>query len=165
MSARVRPLQLADAPVVAALAAEFADYLRGLGDTGAHLLTAEALQRDGFGPRAAFAGLVAADSNTDRLVGYLLYTLGYDADLAARTVFIIDLYVSPTARRQGAGRALMSEAARLCREMGGAYLFWAVYRPNRLAADFYTALGARYVDDLDFMFIDVSPQQGGGVSE
>src|SRR5258708_29275994 len=57
---RVRPLSLEDAPAVAELATAFADYLRGLGDTGEHLLTAEAIRRDGFGPRAAFAGLVAA---------------------------------------------------------------------------------------------------------
>jgi ribosomal protein S18 acetylase RimI-like enzyme len=178
---RVRPLSLEDAPAVAELATAFADYLRGLGDTGEHLLTAEAIRRDGFGPRAAFAGLVAAGANApddadrvgdagaavnaeaagdakaasgpDPLVGYLLYHLGYDADLAARNLHVIDLYVSPAARRQGAGRALMAEAARLCREAGGAYLFWAVYIPNLLAADFYTALGARYVQDLDFMVL------------
>jgi GNAT superfamily N-acetyltransferase len=160
---RVRPLRLADAPAVAELAAEFADYLRGLGDTGEHQLTAEAIQRDGFGPQAAFAGLVAVDAGAavdagspeaaDRLAGYLLYHLGYDADLAARNLHIIDPHsrVRPTARRQGAGRALMQEAARLCREAGGAYLFWWVYVPNHRAADFYTALGARYVQDLDFM--------------
>jgi len=162
----VRALQLADAPGVAALAAEFADYLRALGDTGEHRLTAEAIARDGFGPQPAFAGLVAVDagSATDGLVGYLLYHLGYDADLAARNLHIIDLYVSPAARRQGVGRALMSAAAGLCRAAGGAYLFWAVYRPNQLAADFYSALGAHYVQDLDFMVMDLSPRQASAAT-
>jgi hypothetical protein len=32
-------------------------------------------------------------------------------------------------------------------------LHWAVYIPKRLAADFYTALGARYAQDLDYMTI------------
>ena len=89
----------------------------------------------------------------EELAGYLLYHLGYDADLAARNLHVIDLYVSPAARRQGAGRALMREAARLCREAGGAYLFWAVYAPNHLAADFYSALGAHFVEDLNFMVL------------
>ena len=155
-AARVRPLLIEDAQAVAELAAEFADYLRALGDSGEHKLTAEAVRRDGFGPQAAFAGLVATGDNG--LAGYLLYHLGYDADLAARTVFIIDLYVSPAARRQGAGRTLMNAAAQVCRQAGGAYLFWAVFVPNRLAADFYTALGARYVQDLDFMYLPVRPE-------
>ena len=144
MSVRVRPLAPADSPAVAALAAEFADYLRVLGDSDPHHLTAAVIQRDGFGPRAAFAGLVAAGNEAETgapgLAGYLLYHLGYDADLAARNLHVIDLYVSP--------------AARVCRAVGGAYLFWAVFRPNRLAADFYAALGARAVPELDFMFVE-----------
>jgi len=154
MTATVRPLRREDAPAVAALADEFADYLRALGDSGPHRLTAAAIERDGFGGRPAFGGLVAATNDADGLAGYLLYTLGYDADLAARNLFIIDLYVSPRARRQGVGRALVQAAVDVCRAAGGAYLFWAVYKPNQLAADFYTALGARYVEDLDYMFID-----------
>jgi GNAT superfamily N-acetyltransferase len=151
MSILVRPLAMADASAVAALSAEFAGYLRGLGDDGEHNLTAEAIRRDGLGPRAAFAGLVA--SSQDGVIGYLLYHLGYDADLAARNLYVIDLYVGSAARRQGAGRALMAEAARVCRGAGGAYLTWAVYVPNHLAAVFYAALGARYVQDLDFMVL------------
>jgi ribosomal protein S18 acetylase RimI-like enzyme len=150
----VRPLTPADAPAVAALAADFANYMLGLGDSGPHNLSAEAILRDGFGPNAAFAGLVSADPSGG-LAGYLLYHLGYDADLAARNLHVIDLYVSPAARRQGAGRALMDEAVRLCRAAGGAYLFWAVWPPNRLAADFYLGLGARYVQELDFMTLTV----------
>ena len=155
MSVEVRPLRREDAGAVAALAEAFADYLRGLGDMGPHRLSAAAIERDGGGPSPLFAGLVAGDATG--LVGYLLYTLGYDADLAARNLFIIDLYVSPAARRQGAGRALMRAATDVCRAAGGAYLFWAVFKPNRLAADFYGALGARYVEDLDYMYVDVAP--------
>ena len=124
MTIIIRPLALDDAPAVATLAAEFADYLRSLGDHGPHELTAEAIRRDGFGPHAAFAGFVAVAQAT--IVGYLLYHLGYDADLAARNLHVIDLYVQPTTRRQGAGRALMRRAADTCRAGGGAYLFWAV---------------------------------------
>ena len=161
MSVDVRPLRREDAAAVAALAGEFAAYLRALGDDGPHRLTAAVIERDACGPSPAFAGLVAAANaaagaaDAAGPLGYLLYTLGYDADMAARNLFIIDLYVRPAARRQGAARALMAAATDVCRAAGGAYLFWAVYKPNRLAADFYTALGARYVDDLDFMFVDV----------
>jgi ribosomal protein S18 acetylase RimI-like enzyme len=113
----VRPLTLADAPAVAEVSAEFADYLRSLGDAGEHNLTAAAIRRDGFGPSAAFAGLVAASQGASEgeVIGYLLYHLGYDADLAARNLQVIDLYVSSAARRLGAGRALMAEAAHICR--------------------------------------------------
>jgi hypothetical protein len=88
MSLTVRTTARDDEPAVAALAADFATHLRGLGDSGGYNLTADALRSDGFGPRAAFAGLVAAPEGApeDALVGYLLYHLGYDADLAARNL-------------------------------------------------------------------------------
>jgi hypothetical protein len=50
----------------------------------------------------------------------------------------------------------MREAARIGREKNATLLFWAVYKPNRLAAGFYERLGARNLRDLDFMTIDVS---------
>ena len=158
MPVTIRALELRDAEAVAELAAQFAAYLLDLGDNSEHNLTAGAIRRDGFGPRPAFAGLVASSKDgaqAGAVIGYLLYHLGYDADRAARNLHVIDLYVSAPARRLGTGRALMAAAARICRDAGGAYLFWAVYIPNPLATAFYTALGARYVQDLDFMALGV----------
>jgi hypothetical protein len=56
---RVRACTPGDAGAVAALSAEFAAYLRALGDPAPGAVTAEAYLRDGFGERPAFAGLVA----------------------------------------------------------------------------------------------------------
>jgi hypothetical protein len=50
---------------------------------------------------------------------------------------------------------LMGEAAAVCRRIGGSQLFWAVYKPNRLAFAFYDALAAEPIDDLAFMRLDV----------
>jgi len=48
----IRKACLADVPTMARLAAEFAQYLRGLGDTTEFRLNANALARDGFGPES-----------------------------------------------------------------------------------------------------------------
>lgn len=145
----IRPATAADAQIIGRLAQQFADYLRGLGDTTDFQFDAGTYLRDGFGPNPAFAGIVA-DANSE-VVGYLLYHFGYEVDRALRLLHVIDLYVRPEARSRGVGRTLMDEAARLCREAGGSELFWSVYRPNTLAAQFYERLGARLVKDLDFM--------------
>src|SRR6266403_1139643 len=105
----IREARLADVPTIAALAAEFAQYLRGLGDTTEFRLDADALERDGFGPEPAFRGLVAEMAGA--VVGYLLYHDGYDPDAACRVLFVADLFVTQVVRGHGAGAALIREAS------------------------------------------------------
>jgi len=145
----IRPAMADDAAEVGELAAQFAAYLRALGDTTDFQLTAETYLRDGFGPNPAFAGIVAEVEG--HLVGYLLYHYGYDTDNAGRMMHVVDLYVRADARGQGVGTALLYEAARICQEAGGSRLVWAVFAPNKLAAQFYEHLGANYVQELRFM--------------
>ena len=90
-----------------------------------------------------------------KLLGYLLYQMNYDADAAARSLFILDLAVDEAARRQGVGRALMDAAADLCRTLGGSELVWAVYNKNQLAFDFYLSLGAKPLTELTWMHLAV----------
>lgn len=140
-----------DAAEVGALAEEFAGYLRSLSDPTDFQFSARTYLRDGFGDEPAFKGLVAEIDG--EIAGYLLYHFGYDADLAERFLHVIDLYVRPDSRRQGVGRALMKRAGEVCLATGGRRLFWAVYSPNRPAFEFYERLGARYIDDMRFMYL------------
>ena len=125
-------------------------YLRGLGDRTPVEFTAETYRRDGFGPHAAFTGLVAELDG--EVVGYLLYHFGYDTDRAMRLMFVIDLYVQGAKRKRGIGEALMRAAAQICREAGGRELIWSVFVPNKLAFQFYERLGAKYIQELTFMY-------------
>jgi len=148
----IRSATAEDAGSIGQLAKEFADYLRSLGDTADVWFDAEAYLRDGFGPNAAFSGLVAECEG--EILGYLLYHSGYDVDYVTRTLHIIDLYVRERWRRQGVGRALIEEVAKICRRLGGTQLFWSVYVRNKPALAFYESLGARYTKDLVFMRLD-----------
>ena len=156
MHFEVRPAQEADATAIGLLAQQFAEYLRSLGDeTDFQFGPAEVL-RDGFGANPAFTGIVA--ERQAEILGYLLYHFGYDTDRGVRQLHVIDLYVRDDARRQGIGHALMNAAAAICREHGGRELFWSVYEPNQLAANFYERLGGRYLQVLKFMTWPVSDQ-------
>lgn len=79
----------------------------------------------------------------------------YDVDQGTRIEIVIDLWVRATARRGGAGRALMEAARGAARKNGARQLLWSVYRPNTLARDFYLAIGGRPVADLDWMYLDL----------
>jgi len=149
----ISPAEAADAESIGQLAGEFIDYLRSIGDTDEQMFDAEAFLRDGFGANPAFSGIVAESDG--EIFGYLLYHQGYDADYAARTLHVVDLYVRENERGQGIGRALMKEAGEICRAFGGKQLFWAVYKPNKAAINFYERLGARFTRNLLFMRLDV----------
>ena len=153
MSMTVRHAVASDADAIAKLSAEFEAYLRTLGDTTEFHFNAETFRRDGFGDEPAIRGLVA--EHDAKIVGYVLYTFGYDTDQACRTLNIEDLYVSEQSRKRGVGKALMVMAQEVCRAAGGKELFWSVYKSNAPAYDFYTRLGAKMVDDEDFMYLPV----------
>jgi GNAT superfamily N-acetyltransferase len=142
-----------DAESVEALETEFSSDLRSIGIAAESSFNAESYLRDGFGPKAAFAGLVA-DTGTE-LVGYLLYHLGYESEDAARILVVMDLYVRRDSRRHGVGRALMGEAVEVCRRLGGSQVCWSVYESNAPAFKFYEGLGASYIKDEIFMNLDV----------
>ncbi|HEX8475280.1 MAG TPA: GNAT family N-acetyltransferase [Pyrinomonadaceae bacterium] len=153
MNFSIRPAEAEDVEGIGRLAQEVADYLRALGDEGELKFDAEAYLRDGFGSNPAFAGLVA--QHGDDIHGYLLYHPGYDADYATRTLHIVDLYVRDEWRGRGVGRALMEQASRICRNLGGTQMCWPVYARNQMALQFYERMGARLTKDTLFMRLDV----------
>ena len=156
MGIRTRTALVTDAERVVALYHEFTRYLRSLGDKAENRLTPDIYRRDGFGEDPAFSGLVA---EFDReVVGYLLYHFGYDAELAARVMFVIDLYVAKEHRMRGIGTSLMNHAKSICCKSDVDEIVWSVYKPNIGAHDFYKRLGAESIDDLDYMRLKVKGQ-------
>ena len=101
--------------------------------------TAAAFRRDGFGPDAAFATLIAEHHGLP--VGYAIYYPAYDTESASRGAYLQDLYVTPEARRRRAGRKLVSAVARAVAARGGNWLFWSAIARNRQAGGFYFGLG------------------------
>jgi len=149
----IRPARLGDVPAIAGLAAEFAGYMRGLGDKTESHLDAEALERDGFGPTPAFAGFVAEIMN--EVVGYVLFHDGYDTDAAHRVVFVADLMVTQTMRKKGVGAALMREVTSVALGRRAKQLVWTVDRRNAEAIRFYESVGGRLVNNLYLMCLDL----------
>lgn len=149
----IRVARREDVPAIAALIEEFTRYMHDLGDTSPPRLDAQALERDGFGANPAFQGLLAEVSG--EIVGFLLHHAGYDTDEACRLLFVVDLYVAETARGHGIGAALMAEASKVAAGNGAPQVVWTVDKRNVKAKGFYERLGARYVEHLDLMYLDV----------
>jgi GNAT superfamily N-acetyltransferase len=124
---------------VAGLSAQLAEVLRRAGNPVGAALAEPDLLRDGFGSDPAFGLLVAELDGA--IAGYLLHHPSYDPDRGGRVTTVVDLFVSPGARRQGVGRALMAAASERCRRAGGRALVWWVRPANRDAVAFYERLG------------------------
>ena len=92
-----------------------------------------------------FAHVAEQDGQT---VGYALWYVTYSAWLGKHGIYLEDLYVKPEVRRQGHGRALLVELARICVERGYQRFDWMVFEWNSGARGFYESLGAAHLGDL-----------------
>jgi len=106
--------------------------------------TAESYRRDGFGEDAAFSTMVAELDGY--AVGYAVYYPGYDTDSATRGIYLADLYVDESRRRQGLGRALLAGLAAEARSDGARWMFWSVLKRNRGARRFYKKVAPELKD-------------------
>ncbi len=141
---RIRPATPADGERVAAMCAALT-VEEAIG--GVSRFTAEAFRRDGFGPRPAFACLIAEAGG--RAVGYALYCDDYDTDHLRRSIHLADLYVETAARGRGLGRALMAAAARAGRQSGAHLMMWNVLKTNLPARRFYATVGEEIDDQVE----------------
>jgi ribosomal protein S18 acetylase RimI-like enzyme len=155
-SVRIRPAEKSDADLIVGLCEQFDRYLQELSQNVVleeRRLDSTIYKRDGFGENPAFRGLVAEEGG--EAVGFLLYFFGYDSEFAFRTMHLLDLYVTEKHRARGVGREFMRHAKTICTESDAKEIVWSVYKPNRAARVFYEKLGAKIMDDADYMYIEV----------
>ncbi len=127
-----------DVPAVVAMVHELAEYERA---SELCSLTAQGLHAALFGPAPALFGHVAVVDGS--VVGMALWFLNYSTWDGVHGIYLEDLYVRPSRRGAGAGRALLAELAAECVRHGYRRLQWSVLDWNTPAIEFYRAIGAR----------------------
>ncbi|MGW2732158.1 N-acetyltransferase family protein [Streptomyces sp. NPDC001494] len=140
----IRSATPADVPVIHALIRELAEYEKAPQEARA---TEEQLREALFGERPAAYAHMAMDEETGESVGFALWFLNFSTWRGVHGIYLEDLYVRPSARGGGHGRALLTELARICVRRGYERLEWSVLNWNRPAIGFYEALGARPQDE------------------
>jgi GNAT superfamily N-acetyltransferase len=138
MTLQIRPAEPADVPVVAELIWQLARFEK-LEDQV--VLTEELLAAGLFGPRPYAEALMAEDDGEP--IAFALFFHSFSTFLARPGIYLEDLFVLPTHRGRGVGRALLSHLARLALERGCGRVEWAVLDWNKDAIRFYERLGAR----------------------
>jgi GNAT superfamily N-acetyltransferase len=133
----VRPARPADAPEIVAMVYELAEFERARDECR---LTEEQLTASLFGASPAVHCHVA-ESPEGEPVGIALWFLTYSTWEGVHGIYLEDLYVRPSARGTGTGKALVASLAAVCVERGYRRLEWGVLDWNP-ARQFYDALGA-----------------------
>jgi GNAT superfamily N-acetyltransferase len=107
--------------------------------------TEESLRETLFGPHP-FAEVILAECG-GQSVGFALFFHNYSTFRARPGIYLEDLYVLPSHRGRGVGKALLKALARIAVERGCARLEWSVLDWNTPAIEFYRSLGAEPQDE------------------
>jgi GNAT superfamily N-acetyltransferase len=142
MGAVIRPATPADVGAIFALMLELAEF-----EKLTHLFVAtEAGVHDAlFGAQRAAEALVAEAG--DRIVGYALFFHNFSTFLGRRGLYLEDLYVQPSQRGSGLGKAMLQRLAALAVERKCGRFEWTVLDWNQNAIDFYEKMGATVLPD------------------
>ncbi len=141
-SLEILPATEADVPTILNLIRELADYERA----PEAVVTSEAGLREVlFGTQRSAEVLLAFENG--EAVGFAVYFYNFSTWLGRPGLYLEDLFVRPTARGKGYGRALLEELARIAQKRGCGRMEWAVLDWNQPAIEFYKKLGAEPMTD------------------
>jgi diamine N-acetyltransferase len=80
-------------------------------------------------------------------VGFAVWFLNFSTFSGRHGIYLEDLYVRPSHRGRGLGKALLVYLAKECVDNGWSRLQWAVLDWNAPSIEFYKSLGAVMLDD------------------
>jgi GNAT superfamily N-acetyltransferase len=144
----IRPARPDDVPTVLTLVRELATYER---EPDAVVATEDDLATALFGPDPAVFCHVAEHASglgdAPEVVGFALWFRNFSTWRGRHGVYLEDLYVRPSHRGHGYGRALLRTLAQVCVAHGYARLEWWVLDWNTDAHAFYRGVGAEPMDE------------------
>jgi GNAT superfamily N-acetyltransferase len=144
----IRPATPADIPAILNFIRELATYER---EPDAVLATEADLLRDGFGPIPRFTALIADYEGNP--AGFALYFTSYSTWRGHHGIRLEDLYVTPTLRNRGIGKALLAHLAQIAVDQGCPRFEWDVLAWNTPAIAVYEKLGANIMTEWRIMRI------------
>jgi GNAT superfamily N-acetyltransferase len=155
----IRPAIPADVPTMLRFIHELATYER---EPGAVIATEADLLRDGFSlapdgttlnSPIRFRTLIAEldEDATTTPAGFALFFTSYSTWLGHHGIRLEDLYVTPSLRGKGIGRALLTRLAQIAVGEGCPRLEWDVLDWNAPAIAVYEKIGARMLTEWRIM--------------
>ena len=143
MSLHLRRARPGEAPLVLTLVRELAAY-----EKLSHEVEATEADIDValFGDNPLLFCEIAEWENEP--VGFTVWFLNFSTFSGRPGLYLEDLFVRPTHRGKGIGKALLAHLAKACVANGWSRLQWAVLDWNTPSIEFYKSLGAAMMDEL-----------------
>ena len=137
---KIRPAAPEDVPLLFQFVRELAEYENLTDQVTA---TEDSLRQWIFEEKKA--GALIGEEN-GLAVGYVIYFYNFSSFVGRAGIFIEDLYVRPSYRKKGYGKAFFKYIAALARDEGCRRLEWTCLDWNKPSIDFYLSLGAQAAD-------------------
>ena len=138
MSIRIRSANPEDCVQIHRFISDLAAYEKALDKVEC---TAQSLRESLFEDvPSAYALIVEGQGQA---IGYAIYFFNYSTWLAARGLYLEDLYIDPAYRGNGAGLAVMRHLAETAVRLGCKRFEWSVLDWNTPSIAFYESLGAQ----------------------
>lgn len=103
------------------------------------IMTEELIRKNVFTENHAHV-LIAEEGS--EVVGFTLYFYNFSTFLGKPGLYLEDLFVEPTHRGKGYGKALLVELAKIAQEKDCGRMEWSVLDWNTPSIEFYKSLGA-----------------------
>ena len=145
----IRPATPNDVPVILRFVHELAAFER---EPDAVKATEALLTAALFGAHPAAEAVIAESDSV--AVGHAIFFHNFSTWEGKRGLYLEDLYVTPSARGGGIGRAMLRHLARLAVERDCARFEWSVLDWNEGAIALYRSLGARGLEDWTIQRLD-----------
>ena len=142
----IRPATPSDVPTILGFIRELAEFER---EPDAVLATEADLLRDGWGEPVRFTAIIADYNGAP--AGFALYFTTYSTWRGHHGIRLEDVYVTPSLRGHGIGKALLARLARIAVDQGCPRLEWDVLEWNEPAIAFYHRIGAKVLTEWRIM--------------
>jgi len=142
MATTIRKATPADIPQILTFIRALATYER---EPDAVTATEADLLSHGFGPNPFYFCLIA--EHESQPAGFAFYFFNYSTWKGRPGLYLEDLFVQPEFRGLGIGRALLRKVAAIAVEKDCPRLQWEVLDWNTPAIEFYSAMGAEFLDE------------------
>ncbi|MDD2591961.1 MAG: GNAT family N-acetyltransferase [Erysipelotrichaceae bacterium] len=145
---KIRQAEEKDIELIFAFICELAEYEKMLNEVSA---TPAILKEWLFDKKAAEVIFVMEDNIE---VGYALFFHNFSTFTGKAGLYLEDIYVKPTYRKKGFGKALFKELVKIAYQRGCSRMEWVCLDWNKPSIDFYLSVKAKPIKDWTIFRLD-----------